>query len=69
MLHAQASLIDGSLFTLHDEGGDEVSLALEQLLSRPYDEELMDVAKTTGRQLFSDLAPEARKQRIDAVVS
>uniref|UniRef100_A0A1B6DL70 Phorbol-ester/DAG-type domain-containing protein n=1 Tax=Clastoptera arizonana TaxID=38151 RepID=A0A1B6DL70_9HEMI len=65
----QTSLIEGSLFTLQDEGGDEVSTALEQLLSRPYDEELMDVAKSTGRQLFSDLAPTARKQRIDEVMS
>lgn len=65
----QTSLIEGcTLFSLNDEGGDEISFALEQLLSRPHDEGLMDIAKATGRQLFADLAPEARKQRIDSVV-
>uniref|UniRef100_A0A1B6KY39 Uncharacterized protein n=1 Tax=Graphocephala atropunctata TaxID=36148 RepID=A0A1B6KY39_9HEMI len=59
----------GTLFSLESEEGDEVSVALKQLLSRPQDEELMDQAKATGRQLFADLAPEARKQRIDAVMA
>ncbi|XP_046670278.1 PDZ domain-containing protein 8-like isoform X2 [Homalodisca vitripennis] len=66
----QTSLGEGGmLFSLDSEEGDEVSVALKQLLSRPQDEELMDQAKATGRQLFADLAPEARKQRIDAVMA
>lgn len=66
----QTSLAEGGvLFTLENEEGDEVSIALQQLLSRPQDEELMDQAKASGRQLFVDLAPEARKHRIDALVS
>lgn len=66
----KTSLVEGcTLFSLNDEGGDEISFALEQLLSRPHDEGLMDIAKATGRQLFADLAPEARKQRIDSVLS
>lgn len=65
----QTSLGEGALFSLEGVEGDEVSAALKLLLSRPQDEELMDQAKASGRQLFADLAPEARKQRIDAVVS
>lgn len=58
------------MFTLNDGDDDEISIALEQLLSRPQDEELsLDVAKASGRQLFADLPPDLRKQRIDAVVS
>lgn len=66
----QTSLADGgTFFTLESEDGDEISIALEQLLSWPQDEELMDQAKATGRLLFADLAPEARKQRIDTLVN
>lgn len=60
----------GKLFSLISDDGDEISAALKHLLSRLHDEELiMDEAKATGRQLYADLAPEARKQRIDDVVS
>ncbi|XP_075226255.1 PDZ domain containing 8 isoform X2 [Lycorma delicatula] len=60
----------GTLFTLNDGDDEEISVALEQLLSRPQDEELnLDVAKASGRQLFADLPPDLRKQRIDAVMT
>lgn len=59
----------GALFSVEGVEGDEVTEAVKLLLSRPQDEELMDQAKASGRQLFADLAPDARKQRIDAVVS
>ncbi|XP_054272610.1 PDZ domain-containing protein 8 [Macrosteles quadrilineatus] len=59
----------GTLFTLEGEDGDEITTALAQLLARPQDEELMDQAKATGRQLFADMAPEARKKKIDIVMA
>lgn len=68
----KTSLADGAtLFALNDDGsGDEISFALEQLLSRSQDEELsLDEAKASGRQLFADLPPDLRKQRIDAVMT
>ncbi|XP_022196528.2 PDZ domain-containing protein 8 isoform X2 [Nilaparvata lugens] len=70
----KTSLADGAaLFAVADDGSgrDEIGAALEALLSRPHhDDELsLDEAKASGRQLFADLPPDARKQRIDAVMT
>lgn len=62
-----ASVVDESLFSL--KSGDEINGVLEALLSRPHDEGLMDAAKASGKMLFADLAPVARRGKIDDMMT
>lgn len=61
--------MEGCLFGPVDCGIAEVDQAVELILSRPHDDNVMDVAKSSGKLLFADLPPELRKTRIDQVVS
>lgn len=69
----QASLV-GNPFQfphslLDSDAGDDVSAALDHLLQHPNDEDLMSVAKSTGKELYSNLSPPQRKEKIDKMVS
>lgn len=64
----QTSLAEEALFTLSASNDDDISQALEMLLSRPHDEQVMDAAKASGKMLFADFPPDARKRKIDAMV-
>jgi hypothetical protein len=46
-----------------------MSAALDHLLQHPNDEDLMSVAKSTGKELYSNLSPPQRKEKIDKMVS
>jgi hypothetical protein len=54
---------------LDSDDGDDVSAALDHLLQHPNDEDLMSVAKSTGKELYSNLSPPQRREKIDKMVS
>ncbi|BES92960.1 PDZ [Nesidiocoris tenuis] len=64
----KTSLAEEALFTLSASNDDDISQALEMLLSRPHDEQVMDAAKASGKMLFADFPPDARKRKIDAMI-
>ncbi|PNF14527.1 hypothetical protein B7P43_G15458 [Cryptotermes secundus] len=69
----QASLI-GNPFQfphslLDSDAGDDVSAALDHLLQHPNDDDLMSIAKTTGKELYSSLSPPQRKDKINKMIS
>jgi len=54
---------------LDSDAGDDMSAALDHLLQHPNDEDLMSVAKSTGKELYLNLSPPQRKEKIDKMVS
>uniref|UniRef100_A0A146MG75 PDZ domain-containing protein 8 n=1 Tax=Lygus hesperus TaxID=30085 RepID=A0A146MG75_LYGHE len=64
----KTSLAEEGLFNLTTSSDDEIGQALDLLLSRPHDEEVMDAAKASGKMLFAELPPAARKVKIDAMI-
>lgn len=68
----QASLV-GNPFqfphSLLDSDAGDMSAALDHLLQHPNDEDLMSVAKSTGKELYSNLSPPQRREKLDKMVS
>jgi hypothetical protein len=54
---------------LDNDAGDDVSVALDHLLQHPNDDDLMSIAKSTGKELYCDLLPPERKDKINKMVS
>ncbi|XP_021925331.1 PDZ domain-containing protein 8 isoform X2 [Zootermopsis nevadensis] len=69
----QASLVGNPFqFThllLDNDAGDDVSAALDHLLQHPNDDDLMSIAKSTGKELYSNLSPPQRKDSINKMIS
>jgi hypothetical protein len=53
---------------LDDDAGDDMSAALDHLLQHPNDDDLMSIAKSTGKELYSNLSPPQRKDKINRMV-
>lgn len=51
------------------EASDSVARILEQVMSCPSDETLMDVAKETGKQLYSNMPHEEKVEKINTMVN
>lgn len=51
------------------EASDSVARLLEQVMSCPSDETLMDVAKESGKQLYSNMPHEEKVEKINTMVS
>jgi hypothetical protein len=54
---------------LDDDTGDDMSAALDHLLQHPNDDDLMSIAKSTGKELYSNLSLPQRKDKINRMVS
>ncbi|XP_014239965.1 PDZ domain-containing protein 8 isoform X2 [Cimex lectularius] len=65
----QTSLVEEGLFSISAANGAEIDQALEYLLSLPNDENIMSMAKESGKTLYSHLPPDMRKSRIDDMIS
>ncbi|XP_066999590.2 PDZ domain-containing protein 8 isoform X2 [Anabrus simplex] len=53
---------------LDNDSGDDVSAALDHLLQHPNDEDLMSVAKSTGKELYCNLSLPERKDKINKMI-
>ncbi|XP_063242954.1 PDZ domain-containing protein 8 isoform X2 [Bacillus rossius redtenbacheri] len=64
----KASLAGSPFQFPHSPLDDDVSAALEHLLQHPNDEDLMNIAKSTGKDLYASLSLTERKEKINSMI-
>ncbi|XP_069677414.1 PDZ domain-containing protein 8 isoform X2 [Periplaneta americana] len=55
--------------SLLDSDAVDVTAALDHLLQHPNDDDLMSIAKSTGKELYANLSPPQRKDKINKMIS